>query len=735
MSAPSVPDTPRPSEPILRRLAADLRALLARRLKDGLDAVFEAADGELFQLAEHENDPSARSAFLDAMQECRKRRPEVETALLSALDDGLASAFERRPGSAGGAATVSLDALSLVDDDELEDSLAAQSMANKAEARLAQALFPLNQRLALACARPDLDSAGNPIGPAALAHAFARSLRLLDLPGPTRLVLFGLFDSEVLGGLDELYADANRLLVDAGLLPDLRPRVRHAARARSAAPADGAPSAPPDGHPASAHAAGDTPSHGVPGDLDALLPDQALIELLGARLAQRRAQAGAPAAAAARTPGDAMRTPELQALLLQLARTLPGPAADAPLLDRLHSATPAGVGGIGLQDADTLELVGRLFDFVHRDDTVPPPLAPLMDQLRVPVMCTALSDRRVLSDPDHPVRQLLDEIGAAAIGWSQGADPGKRLLGSIADAIDAVVRQPDAGTPAFERALGELRGFLEVQRHRAELAEQRTMEAAVGRERLVLARRRVSDALQERLDDLHVPVWVARLLTRPWANHLVLLWLRQGEQSEAYTEGLAFADDLIWAASVRTDAERARLEALLPELETAMRAGLARVAYHDSEIEQLVTELYAFARSRLEPEAQRAAAFEDTATDLAVELPPGSTDMLEDQPQPGQCDPALLAHLRELPAGTWFEFRGQGTQERAKLSWVSPVTGRCLFVNRNGLKVSEKHLATLAGELEQGLARILAGSRLVQRALAGILAELAPDDAREAQAG
>ena len=54
---------------------------------------------------------------------------------------------------------------------------------------------------------------------------------------------------------------------------------------------------------------------------------------------------------------------------------------------------------------------------------------------------------------------------------------------------------------------------------------------------------------------------------------------------------------------------------------------------------------------------------------------------LEGQPEPERVDAALLTRLRALPPGTWFEF-GARSGERAKLSWTSPFSGRCLFVNR-----------------------------------------------------
>jgi hypothetical protein len=83
----------------------------------------------------------------------------------------------------------------------------------------------------------------------------------------------------------------------------------------------------------------------------------------------------------------------------------------------------------------------------------------------------------------------------------------------------------------------------------------------------------------------------------------------------------------------------------------------------------------------------------------------------------------LLTRLRALPPGTWFEF-GARSGERAKLSWTSPFSGRCLFVNRNGMRVDEIAAERLAADVERGLTRILESTRLLQRSIQTLLDQL-----------
>ncbi len=67
-----------------------------------------------------------------------------------------------------------------------------------------------------------------------------------------------------------------------------------------------------------------------------------------------------------------------------------------------------------------------------------------------------------------------------------------------------------------------------------------------------------------------------------------------------------------------------------------------------------------------------------------------------------------LDRLKQMPFGTWFEFviNQQGDIARRKLSWFSPVTGRCLFVNSRGAKVAEKSMDEMARDLVRGNAKL-----------------------------
>ena len=115
-----------------------------------------------------------------------------------------------------------------------------------------------------------------------------------------------------------------------------------------------------------------------------------------------------------------------------------------------------------------------------------------------------------------------------------------------------------------------------------------------------------------------------------------------------------------------------------------------------------------------------------TSTQSPVEeivLSSGSVE-LEQAEEVDEEDESTAA-ARQMKVGNWIEFiDDSGNRERAKLSWISPISSRYLFVNRRGLKVCDKSIAALAVELRRGAAILLEEVPLFDRALDAIVERL-----------
>ncbi|MCB1626245.1 MAG: DUF1631 domain-containing protein [Xanthomonadales bacterium] len=796
-------------------LVRTCRRIAQKRLAQGLTGMFDKVDDALFDMAEKAENSTKQAALFDGMREVRRKRPIMEKH----FQDGLAKALTDFSLKSGKSDNASSDGLSLVAEEDLEEDLAISAMVGKAENQLSRPLFALENRLAVVFGGSKIDNSTNPVGPAAVCEAFRVAMADLESDITVRLLILKLFEKHTLAGLEGLYEELNLTLIEAGVLPHLKHATRSPNAHPSAPPAgysrgaidpDAPPTVPPgmDGGMMAGPAMGAAAMPGMPmagGSYsgEALLQMEILNTLRGL-LASRRQQYG-PAVPA----GPSFATTDvLNALSVLQSQNVGAPATSGgifgyagsgpfiPLSELKHEITEklAHLGTdteghrMAAADEDTIDLVGMLFEFILQDRNLPSQVQALLARLQIPYLKAAILDKELFARPDHSARQLLDELANLGLGWSEEADRDGRIFAKIREIVESLLKEFDDDVGLFQRMLDNLAEFNRGQQRRAEVAEQRTAETTKGKEKLHAARKSAAREILQRIEEKALPEVIRNLLTRPWANVIVLTILRQGENSHQWRTSLRIADELVWAAAPKaSDAERTRLRALIPELEKALRQGLSMVAYHEHDIEQLLGELRSFFDLQLDPQADPstmlrepkplgepepappsgdteaaapAAADGDVAETETVGTD-GSTSSVRAEapavapappppPAPPQeesfveeiareavregteesDEPELIEDehyraAREIKVGTWVEFRAEADRvERAKLSWISPISAKYLFVNRKGLKVADKTVLGLAHELRQGRAMILEDVPLFDRALDAIVERL-----------
>ncbi|HEY6895122.1 MAG TPA: DUF1631 family protein, partial [Rhodanobacteraceae bacterium] len=435
------------------------------------------------------------------------------------------------------------------------------------------------------------------------------------------------------------------------------------------------------------------------------------------------------------------------------------------LMEQVHKLSgEAKQHHVSSADEDTIDLVGMLFEFILQDRNLPAQIQALLGRLQIPYLKVAILDKHLFAQKTHPARRLLDALADAGKSWSEESDKDHRLQDRIRQVVESILTDFDDDVGIFERELESFGGFMEQYHRRAEIAEQRAAEATRGREKLQDARRTAAREILSRIEERNLPPVVHAVLSRPWANYLVLTLLRQGENSDEWKSALRFADEFVWSALPKTnDLERTRLRALLPQLEKALRHGLATVAYHDNDVKQLMHELSQFYQRLLDGEKVEVKTAKEVIAAGAASAIPGATPAAPAAVAPGapaaeapvaapipatqspveeivlNSNPAetpapeenyaeddeFLKAAREIKVGTWLEFADeQGNRERAKLSWISPISSKYLFVNRRGLKVCDKTVFALAAELRRGSTIVLEEVPLFDRALDAIVARL-----------
>ncbi|ROR32060.1 DUF1631 domain-containing protein [Inmirania thermothiophila] len=741
------------SAPEANRLLRTVLDSARRYLDEAVAATLDRLDDTLFRLAERAESNAAQSLYFDAMRETRLRRQALAEAFrehfeanYNALRRGEPSPLARPPADPE-ASTLEL---SLVDERELEVSVAVGNMVAKARNLHRQTLYELEQRLALLLGRGELDGDANPFGPEAVCRSFAKACAVLETDTRIVLVVLKLFDQHVVNGLGDYLGRVNRQLADAGVLPEVRPRIRvhPAAPRRPASPqAAGEPTAtPPAGEGVYARTyRGDEAAEG-----DAL----ALIR----RIAAAHGLEAAPAPAAGIAPGVLAALTAWQHDPARVAELAGDEVEDPGAVNvvRLVGGTPqmAALGGV---DRLVVDIVAMLFDQILDDEAIPEPMKALIGRLQIPILKVALLDKGFFSRRSHPARRLLNGLARAALRWSEDEGRGEGTLYHRVESIVERLLQEFEDDPAvFERLERELTAFLGYEELKAEEAERRSAKAMQGTERLALAQMAADDEIERTLAEGGVPAPVEAFLRERWRELLVLVHRQDGEGSGAWRDAVHTARTLAWSVRPKTSREeRSRLVAALPALLRAVTAGCERLAMPEEAQRAFLAELARCHRAAVAgalqddapaadagaaptaPPEDAEAAEDDvpTLTPVDEDADSGASDVdpfgdlvveeeitlgeEEAEPEPEDAFDALAAGIE---VGTWVEFtEPAGTRVRGKLSWKSPLTGVYLFTNRMGCTLTERTAKGLAAELRRGTARIIEEAPLLDRALDRLL--------------
>lgn len=750
----------------VRRLLEQLYALVSDEIAPQLERMLAEYEQQLFRQADQARNPGLQSGFLETLRLVRLRRADLIPRYLSGLEASLSRVREaERVSRSVAAAAPEFRELRLVDDSEVDENTVLRGLASRHESRAGLGLMLLGQRFGVLAGAPAFDSERLPVGPHRLIRSFAQACQPLQIPLESRLDLYRVFDQQVMLGYSALVESMNALLVRENVLPSLsfvplrtRPNAQDKPAQDKAAPDDrpAQDKQAQDRHAQDKHeqAAREKPhdSSAPAGD-----PARAAAERTAERAAGPRPHTAWTTVPAA--DGDAPDFATLQhwlaerrGLVDKLRPRAPRPDAPAPapplstaeLVDGLEQLDEAGVRGaqplrkiadlrqallaqrrtsagseaaLSREDGDVFELLGLLFDEIEqrlRGDAL---ISSLLNRLQPPLLHAALSDRSLLAADGHPALQLLNTVAEAGARWTPTEEADPQLHEPLRQAVDHVVEQRGSAQ-SFDSANQRLQEHLHAAARKAEVAERRFVEAARGKEKLELAKRRAQQSLEETVAGQRLPRFVQTLLNQAWTDVLTLTQLRHGEDSDAWRRQLQITGQIVAAnqaggGSNGSDALRG--------LDCDIEHALTLVGYHGDDARAIARQLTvgpaesddAASRTELAMKLrQRSRLGEDGAAAAAAPRAP--------LPPRDEREQACFERLRALPFGTWFEFvqNQQGDAVRRRLSWFSPVTDNALFVNQRGQRAAEHSLDALARMMARGQARVVEQerSRLVDRA-------------------
>ncbi|WP_112193416.1 DUF1631 domain-containing protein [Pseudomonas sp. LG1E9] len=680
-----------------------VRDKAAQQLQHGLQELFDNADDTLFEMADKARSNVDHHIFFEAMRDLRLKRKNFERVFMERLFEAFGGLGQAGRGELQMVPVVSYDAAPGSSKDELEKAVALETMLGRVHHRDGLALGQLTARLS-ALLGNHLDDRENPLGPALLCEFFLRAGRSLGVEIRVKLIMLKLFEKYVLSDADQLYGEANQLLVATGVLPDLKaaPSRRPGERATRDYPREAA-----------------LPSAEQPVDENG---QQAFTALQALLTAVRGSVSPTLEASAEPQP---IATRDLLRLLSHLQQYVPEPQVEDDFdlrnqLEQLLTRVSVKSGKsrvVEEADEDVINLIALLFEFILNDRTVPDAFKALIGRLQIPLLKVAVLDKSFFSPSGHPARRLLNEIAASAMGWSPVDDYAHDSLYLRIEQVVQRLLNEFAEDPAiFSQLLTEFTAFTADERRRRELLEQHTRDTEDGRVRTEAARARVAEVLNRRLLGKVLPRAVVQFLQQAWSQVLLLASLKHGEQSVQWQAALRTMDELIWSVSLPQDTDAAgHLLVQLPGLLKALRDGLTSAAFDPFSTRDFFVRLQAL---HVQPpegvdgliEVREPFVLSATPPDSAQELPADDPDLLK---------------VYQLRIGGWVVFQpDQGSALRCKLMAIMAPANTYVFVGRTGLKTMHKSVGQLALAFKRGALHTLDDGPLFERALAAVVGQL-----------
>ena len=752
--------------PIETSVLVDSRDLALSRLTRSLSAMMDKAVDELFSLADKAAYHNVQNLYLEAMGQARDKRAEIEAEFKLQFT----SIFDKEvKGGAGAQQSASSSnsqemELSLVEPDDLEESLAVGDIANKLRDNCGKELFALDKRMGVLLHDPELDYLNNPLSPEVIGNAFMAAMQILAVEVKVKLIFVTLFNKYMADAVQSMYQDVNQHLVDKGVLPKIRVGLKKRQENSGSGEGNGTAQGPGAGFNAPAGAGTGNANPGV---------FAALQQLLGFHNTAHGAlpQTGLPATNNASVLNDLTR--------LQHGNLSAGSGAGSVLNTSVMMAGSTNVlrdikttemaSRMGQMDAMTLDIVAMLFDYILDDRHIPDSMKALIARLQIPVLKVAMLDKAFFSQRAHPARKLLDTLASVAIGLDEDHD--EALYTKVEGLVQRILNEFDDNVGIFAELLEEFEAFLIEEKSKADDLTVRSAKTIYAQEQIEIAAVMAQDEIQRRMHDRPIPKVIRTFLLDYWTTVLRTAYVKHGEDSEAWSSSLGMVEDLIWSAEPKRNTDdRKELVGLLPGLLKRLQQGMDQISMPTAERDEFFTQLVRCHAAAVKAGLQSGGAAEAANADLETEelsapsisaLTESASDFVPIEP----VDDALIADAdftnavilnqdadheelriveshtdtlwqiedgdefdtitRHLQRGTWVAFEQEdGTTARSKLAWVSPLKGVFLFTNRLGLKAASITPDALAAKFRSGTAQLIDGSPLVDRAVNNLMHDL-----------
>ena len=660
--------------------------------------------------------------------------------------------------------------LSLVKEEDLEAIIAMEGMIAHSRNCDIEQYLGFTTRLDSMFHGIRIDESNNPMDPEQIGAAFSEAMRPLALSSGELLIVYRRFNSHVFHKLEQVLTQANQILIENDIIPDLDIEARNKKLQINKRSKRREKSDPRE----RAFSASDQNSAGDAGSSQQLLA--MMQNLMHGALTQATADggpAGNPAMVAAQLPAgqlpataagfnvvpagspqnmmvggqrvEMVDNEKLMSLLGDIqsnlvSKTASGESSESSaeinlgesLSDLLRQGnTKEILHAIDGQSSDIINLVMLLYDAIWHDETVPIPVKELIGRTQITILKIALQDSTFFDIDDHPVRVLINELATAGISWTNfdklEHDPMYRKMQEL---VERLISEYESGSELIEDLIQDFRSFKQAQRLETEEEEVRLKDADERENRLEEINSYAHAKITDRILDKNVSPIISNFLETFFQKFVVQVILREGPGGISWKPVMNTIDVLLWTVQdEKGEGDIERYRKVNPRLMANLGKALELAGVEKEEADAALKELRQVQEESFKPRSSSEVVATDKGEELVgeegekVSAIESSIEILPD-------DDEHLLEVSNYPIGIWLEFKaGADHSIRGTLAARIDTIDKYIFVNEQGVKVVEISRMGLAGELKAGTVKVISEAPLIDRAMESVIGKL-----RETQA-
>ena len=754
------------------RILGECRDQLVSSLCRWLSEVVTPISEELLFLADSTRERSLQTRYLDLRADIEKDWPHLQETfkrnLIGESEHSQQQTSHQQSNTEKPLDLPDFEGLKLVDDDDLSEHIVIREFSAQIAETCDDELYTLNRRIAVLLGQDELTDSRNPLAPSIICQALSDACTAIGSDAESRLLLLRRIERHLHRGLPPIFQQINAMLIERGILPDLKRSYRKTDVFGEKRPAGSEQTQPAQGFPHSDNAGQPRTAANAPVTNINVL--EALQRLAATRSnqstlsfapnAQSISSVAQTDAALAGNTGAQPVAIDVNAINQLLAASLnefqhaPQPLGNetGTIVNQIRlvrESEPAQqVGGLA---SVTIDIVAMLFDFVFDDSHIPLAIKALISRLQIPVLKVAMLNPGFFADRQHPTRRFLGSVSGISIRWGESVDENDPFYAKLSELVERIQNEFENDIEIFGTALTELEDFVAEREDDEDTTALAATHLVLQREREAAAQERAQRCVKEFCTTTHLPPLVAEFIGEHWRQVLCAADLSEDESEKEWQLAEQTMRDLAWSIEAKkTPDDRLKLIGLLPKLLGQINKGLDRIhagaTARQAFFDELVKHHSAALKGEMRATAPEPAKEGEKDTPIAVDFTPaGEGDILitrsidngiavEEITLVGAAplwranDRDIFRQVCELKRGDWIEFREQAPENdgqtvcyRERLHWISPQRGILLFSNHRSASAISITQEALAKKIRDGLADIVQADEIFEKALTGAL--------------